>query len=444
MSSNNNVLANGLTFIQNLGTIPNSYQYLAPASAATTWANTIGDTSINITNTANNAKFAALNQSNMPTDLESFVNYITGTTTATGTGKTLAQELLKDYVKQLQIGTITTGGLQLTGDWSVLTSLSTTSHPPDENPVPVLGDVASATDLDNLTGPPPIPPRKGDTIVGQFNAWFSRFLANYPFNSTGLPITTATDFFTKAAQDLTVIAALQESTTTPTPNPSVKIASYQQVYDGFFHPPVVPGHPTVPDQGFIDMLKKFYSEQLKKNGYFNPSQAFADWTSEVLQSYSLQKLGTNVFAPSSLQSGDFEKPIILNKIFELIAALIGTMQNIASAQANRLLILTQWQQAYTDSISQLHVFLVGDGTILGSGDTGTGPTSVSTLRGQLNDEMNATLRTQMQSNQSAIGDDAKALQSNLNQTTDAVSQQANAANAIIQNLYDILGFLGRG
>ena len=44
----------------------------------------------------------------------------------------------------------------------------------------------------------------------------------------------------------------------------------------------------------------------------------------------------------------------------------------------------------------------------------------------------------MQSRQALVGDDAKALQSNVNQSNDAVTQQSNLGTAILQELSTLL------
>lgn len=134
---------------------------------------------------------------------------------------------------------------------------------------------------------------------------------------------------------------------------------------------------------------------------------------------------------TSLTTSKFTDTNILNRIFELLVRILATLQNVSAAQANRLTFDTQWQKAYSDLLTQVHVFAKDDGTSLSSSDT---------TRANLN-QLNAQYTTVIQSRQSVVSDDAKALQSNVNQSTDAVSQQSTLATSILQELSTILSKL---
>jgi hypothetical protein len=69
---------------------------------------------------------------------------------------------------------------------------------------------------------------------------------------------------------------------------------------------------------------------------------------------------------SHLRSGNFGKPYILNRVFDLLVLMIDVLQRTAAAQANRLNFLTQWQKAYTDELNQIHAFVAGNGDQMGS------------------------------------------------------------------------------
>lgn len=146
---------------------------------------------------------------------------------------------------------------------------------------------------------------------------------------------------------------------------------------------------------------------------------------------------TNATDSTSLAPGNYVKTLILNDIFKLLIKVITTLQNVAAAQAERLNVLTQWQKAYTDLQNQIHTFIKdnGDG-IAGGGDDN------SNARDDLN-RLNSTYTQQLQNQQSIISDDAKALQSNVNQSNDAVNNQSNFATSIIQELTTILGSIFR-
>ena len=140
---------------------------------------------------------------------------------------------------------------------------------------------------------------------------------------------------------------------------------------------------------------------------------------------------------TSLAPGNYVRTLILNDIFKLLVKLITTLQSLAAAQADRLNFLTQWQKAYTDLQNQIHTFVKGNGDgIDGDGDDD------SDARNDLN-RVNSTYTQQLQNQQSVVSDDAKALQSNVNQTNDAVNNQSNFATSIIQEMSTILGSIFR-
>lgn len=136
--------------------------------------------------------------------------------------------------------------------------------------------------------------------------------------------------------------------------------------------------------------------------------------------------------PTSLAPANYTSTIILNRIFKLVLNMITSLQNVAAAQASRLKFMSSWQAAYTDAMSQVHTFIQGDGKAF----SGTGSGDI-TARDDLN-RFNASLIQTMQNRQSIVSDDAKALQSNVNQSNDAVNQQSNLGTAILQELGTLL------
>lgn len=136
--------------------------------------------------------------------------------------------------------------------------------------------------------------------------------------------------------------------------------------------------------------------------------------------------------PTELQYGNYTRSGILNDIFNQILQMTTSLQQVAAAQANRLNILTQWQKAYTDLMAQVPTFSEAGGAFKGSG------TSVSKTRDDLN-RLNAAFTQTLQNRQSVVSDDAKALQSSVNQSNDAVNQQSNLGTAILQELSTLLG-----
>lgn len=137
--------------------------------------------------------------------------------------------------------------------------------------------------------------------------------------------------------------------------------------------------------------------------------------------------------PTSLASANYTSTIILNRIFKLLLNMISSLQKVAAAQATRLKFMSSWQASYTDAMAQIHTFIKGDTThAFGGTDSGS-----ATTRDDLN-RLNSSFTQTLQNRQSVVSDDAKALQSNVNQSNDAVNQQSNLATAILQELGTLL------
>lgn len=184
--------------------------------------------------------------------------------------------------------------------------------------------------------------------------------------------------------------------------------------------------------------------------------------------------------------GLYGRPLVLDRIFSLLVALIDSLQKCAAAQANRLNLLSDWQKAYTDMMNQIHAFTAnnGDGRfafdvndledfknmffgdftviidntitspqidvpneivrvpltsidaheddIISSGDE-----DATKARSDMN-TLNTNLTQRMQGSRQVVSDDAKALQTSVNQTNDAVQQQTDMATSILQQLSTIL------
>lgn len=136
---------------------------------------------------------------------------------------------------------------------------------------------------------------------------------------------------------------------------------------------------------------------------------------------------------TSLASGNYSQTIILNNIFKLITTMLTSLQESAAAQANRLTFLTQWQQAYTDSLNQIHTFVASDGDFAQSN---------ASVRNDLN-QLNTGYTQSLQNNQNIISNNAKALQSNINASNDAVSTQSTLGTSIVQEMSTLLSSIYR-
>jgi hypothetical protein len=134
-----------------------------------------------------------------------------------------------------------------------------------------------------------------------------------------------------------------------------------------------------------------------------------------------------------LAPGNYTATGVLNRVFSLIGTVLTSMQSVAAAQASRLTFLSSWQTAYSDMMNQVHTFVASNG----DGISDPSSTSDTNLRSDLN-KLNSSLIQQMQNNQSIISDDAKALQSNVSQSNDAVNQQATLGTSILQDMNTLL------
>lgn len=165
--------------------------------------------------------------------------------------------------------------------------------------------------------------------------------------------------------------------------------------------------------------------------------------------------------------GLYGRPLVLDRIFSLLVELIDSLQKCAAAQANRLNFLSQWQKAYTDQMNQIHAFTMFNGDGIGAFDGNNvdngeqfydnngvpkedllaindttrridGRSERATKARSDMNTLNTNLTQQMQGNRQVISDDAKALQTSVNQTNDAVQQQTDMATSILQQLSTIL------
>lgn len=151
----------------------------------------------------------------------------------------------------------------------------------------------------------------------------------------------------------------------------------------------------------------------------------------------------------------FSKTLTINRIFNLLNGMINVLQNAAAAQAQNLNVLTQWQQAYTNTMNQVHSFTTGSNDFYDQpnpGKTGTGvppkygsgttisQNTLTALQSSLN-QNNTTYTTELQNERSVISDQSKSMQTSLNQTTDAVNQQTSLATSLLQELSSLTNTL---
>lgn len=211
------------------------------------------------------------------------------------------------------------------------------------------------------------------------------------------------------------------------------LPTYQAIFQSF-------GPPNQTPQMFIDRLNQFYQQQRSLNGYFSPSQSFGEWVKTIMAENNPQ----NVYhlTGGSLDGNDSEKALILNRILAVLIKLINSLQNVGIVQANRLKYLTNYQQAYTALQTQVPVFLRNSSGGIGL-TSGSGSTAAAQDRNDLNSSFNGQIIDNLRSLRGIQEDNAKQLQTNINQTNDAVNQQTDMVTSFIQELSTLLSVILR-
>lgn len=280
----------------------------------------------------------------------------------------------------------------------------------------------------------------------QFQAWFGAFMTHFPPDAEGgiglkvenvgeisPPNAFATAFLDTAAKYLTTTAYVTDHADTSLKANGTSVAipvgtlpDFQQVYNGLYTLRAT-------SADFNAKLQTFYNQTIATRGFFVPSLMIDDWKKYLQQ--------IRAAAPTLGSLDPNHSLLVLNRIYALVAEILNTMQGLTAAQASRLTLLSQWQKAYTDTISQLHIFTADDNANQDPGGAtngldGTGATDLNTTT-------NSSFRSILDNNNSIVGDDAKAMQSNVNQSNDAVSQQANLATSLIQELSSLLSAIFR-
>lgn len=264
-------------------------------------------------------------------------------------------------------------------------------------------------------------------LNNQFDAAFSAFATYYPYQASG---GESTHSFLTSLFNFTAVTSLVNTNDVPI---TVTLASYADVYRAFKPNPPPLGFPT-----FGDVLTVFYKQQIKQQGYFIPSQSFGEWVTFMQQTYTKSFNSSAGNFSTSVDTASSKGVIILDKVILDLIQMINSLQNVAAAQAKRLNFLTQWQQAYTDEGNQVHYFVNGS-----DGLTGNTSKQAANVRNNLN-SVNQNYSQSIQANQNTLSDDAKSLQSNVDQSNTAVNNQSDIGNSIFQQLSTILTSIFQG
>jgi|GEM_PF-3071399 len=265
-----------------------------------------------------------------------------------------------------------------------------------------------------------------DLSVYLFEQAFSKYLQNYPFNTQ-----TATLNGTYKNVAASSPGPWANNTLAVSGNWGDFQAQNVTMQDDFLAAAQAYGFSTVPQ----DLLTQIVYNALQKNGtwnegYFTPDSGYNEYVKQVVAAYTQAIAGT-INVGTTTVGASTSKVNILNRILELLIDMIDTLQKVAGVQSDRLTFLTSWQRAYTDLQNQVPTFVDGGNYVIGDisgGDTGRQKAN------QLDTAFVETLRN----NRSVISDDAKSVQSTINNSSDAVQQQTSMATAILQTFATIL------
>ncbi|MDP1835029.1 MAG: hypothetical protein Q8K75_03780 [Chlamydiales bacterium] len=270
-----------------------------------------------------------------------------------------------------------------------------------------------------------------ETLQTQFTESFTQFLKTYQFNvdkTDDIPPLSGpldgaagpTDFFISNFRKFMSVTAV--NLTPFAAGDTSNVSSFQQIYQAFF--------PDGSPEDFVTMRNELIEDMRNdpdKGGYFIPSQFLHKWFEKVQDAYLTTQLGA-----SSIKGTQGERLTIIWKLFKLVVDMIGTLQKVASVVAQRLNFLTSYQKAYTDLMADVPVFTKGDDSPFGGTDD-----DAASARQELNPK-NQTLTENLRSFRTILSDEAKALQSNVNQLNESVNQQSSLAESILQEMSTIL------
>lgn len=162
----------------------------------------------------------------------------------------------------------------------------------------------------------------------------------------------------------------------------------------------------------------------------------------VLATKTIEIKGVSI-VNTSVTTDSTARVLVINRLFKLIGEMIDTMQQVAAVQAQYLSFLTQWQKAYTDLINEIKTFTRNDGTVFGRVDNASATVQTfSTQRGDAN-TFSLNQREKLSNLRGVVSDTAKRIQSNVNASQDAATQQGQFATSLLQQLSTILGAIYR-
>jgi len=289
-----------------------------------------------------------------------------------------------------------------------------------------------------------ITPTTADMTSQMGSAW-AAFASTHAslFNSTipnYLPILQAWRQFTATAVTMSA-ATTPVTTTTASGNTTTTALPSYEAYFNQINPELANRLDPSSSSGqtyFQVAMSEFYNQQVQSQGYFLPTAQYNNWVT------SIQTARLAALNPTPYTYPPRATTVVLGSILILLGQMIGVLQKVAAAQANRLSLYTTWTRGYSDVLNQIPVFTATSADYL-SQTRGSGAWStLAKARQDVQGNFNAQLTQKVTSYQNNVTNDAKSLQSNVNQSADAYNQQASTATAILQTLSTILSSIFPG
>jgi len=282
------------------------------------------------------------------------------------------------------------------------------------------------------------------------NTLWGSFINQYNYQSSGSiangTTTSSEGFFQNLSVYLAVTATVSSGASLIVNNgsgglvfaTSAATPSFENIFYQYFPTPN-------PSPEFVEELTTFARNVIQQYGYFSPSLQYTQFVKYVQDVSNTKAPAVATLPPTDVN--------ILFDIFSLIGKMVGAIQNIAASQASRLALYTSWQKGYTDLLNQVPAFTgssndrlrntrPGDPSDFILGDDSPSGTKVTTRNNQ-QANFNSAITQQITAYSNTIQEDAKSLQSNVNQSTDAFNNQASTATSLLQTISTIMNAIFR-
>lgn len=183
---------------------------------------------------------------------------------------------------------------------------------------------------------------------------------------------------------------------------------------------------------FQGKFSSFYNQTVAQYGYFLPSQMLPQWIGLLTKQ-------TNPTSTLNLGTGS-EKTAIIFQLLALVSQMINTLQNVSTAQVQRLTFYANWQKSYSTLISKVPIITYSDlSTRVKSSSSNTGGSNDAVVQAvQQIGNINQTYTQQAQGFQQSVSDESKSQQNAVDQTKEALNSQSSLTTTLLQNMTSIL------